>query len=84
MFDVNTLVYVILYTLYDPGEYPHAYMISYEGFNANHYTSVHGFCFFNPIHPIGNSLKKLQKPCTKVYCLVLKPPYKSHKLMAVL
>ncbi len=29
----------------------------------------------NPIHPIRNSLKK-QKPCTKVQCLVLKPPYK--------
>ncbi len=33
------------------------------------YTVSHGF---NPIHPIGNSLKK-QKPCTEV---ALKPPYK--------
>ncbi len=33
------------------------------------------FGIFNPIHPIGNNLKK-QKPCTDVSRLVLKPPYK--------
>ncbi len=37
----------------------------------------------NPIHPIGNRLRK-QKPCTKIYRLVLKPPYKSHTLMGIL
>ncbi len=37
----------------------------------------------NPIHLIGSSLKK-QKTCTKVKHLVLKPPYKSHKLMGIL
>ncbi len=37
---------------------------------------------FNPIHPIGNSVKK-QKPCTKVEHLV-KRPYKIHNLMGIL
>ncbi len=36
-----------------------------------------------PIHPIGYSLKK-QKPCTEVQRLVIKAPYKSHKLMGIL
>ncbi len=34
------------------------------------------FCFFNPIHPIRNSLKKQKSMHIVLTRLLLKPPYK--------
>ncbi len=36
---------------------------------------IYGCTDFNSLGPIKNSLKK-QKPCTKVKCLVVTPPYR--------